>query len=322
MAFLDETGLGYFWSKLKQKFYPSSGGTVNGDVNATGAVRAGEKVWLYTDSEGGNIRIIAPDQYSRHWEMDAFDGNLRVYTMLNSGGVAKGATFMQDGDVKSGAGGTISGNFHFTPEYGKSNKVEDCLSIDTGGSFGGSNMYSGYIDSGDVSQLPNSPITSGAFAATRKVFVDGFGRVTVELIESYPEAGRIWYNTYTNGLGWSGWKCHIPSSDAVVAQGTSGIWTYRKYWSQMAECWGLISCPRMATYVCYKQEALPFNMGISAITTGLSDYNFDSQATWDLNARCAAVGTSAVLASVFSPGKGISDGNVFHVYVHVKGWLA
>lgn len=196
---------------------------VQGNSAINGLLQVGQNLQLRTDGEGGNIRIGSPDQYNRHWEMDSYNGNFRLYTMTND-----------NTDYKQ-------------------------ISVDTSGNF--------YAD-GDL-------YSRGAIIA-----------------------------------------------DHVVAQGTSGIWGYCKYRSGMAECWGLISCPRMATYVCYKQEALPFNLGITAITTGLADYNFDGQATWDLNARGAAVGNSAVLASVFSPGKGISDGNVFHVYVHVRGWLA
>ena len=35
MAFLNETGLNYLWSKLKQKFLPLTGGTLSGDLTAS-----------------------------------------------------------------------------------------------------------------------------------------------------------------------------------------------------------------------------------------------------------------------------------------------
>ena len=40
MAFLDETGLGYFWNKLKQKFLPLAGGTVAGNLAVNGTLTA------------------------------------------------------------------------------------------------------------------------------------------------------------------------------------------------------------------------------------------------------------------------------------------
>ena len=40
------------------------------------------------------------------------------------------------------------------------------------------------------------------------------------------------------GEAWSGWNEIVPTADYVVEQGTSGIWTYRKWNSGIAECWG------------------------------------------------------------------------------------
>lgn len=57
---------------------PKSGGTF------TGAIGVGAKVTLWTDGEGGNIRITAPDSYNKYWEMDAYNGNLRIYQHDNS----------------------------------------------------------------------------------------------------------------------------------------------------------------------------------------------------------------------------------------------
>lgn len=34
------------------------------------------------------------------------------------------------------------------------------------------------------------------------------------------------------------WKCYPAQEDYIVEQGTSGIWTYRKWYSGIAECWG------------------------------------------------------------------------------------
>lgn len=52
---------------------PKSGGTF------TGAVGVGGKVKLWTDGEGGNIQINSPDSYNKEWQIDAFNGNLRIY---------------------------------------------------------------------------------------------------------------------------------------------------------------------------------------------------------------------------------------------------
>lgn len=63
-------------------------GSVNGsgqDSEYTGAfssgkIRGGVKTELFTDKEGGNLRIISPN--GTNWELDAYNGNLRI---VNSG---------------------------------------------------------------------------------------------------------------------------------------------------------------------------------------------------------------------------------------------
>ena len=52
------------------------------------------------------------------------------------------------------------------------------------------------------------------------------------------------------GGSWQGWKTLLDSNntkDYVVAQGTSGIWTYRKWNSGLAECWGVYTMNSAAT---------------------------------------------------------------------------
>ena len=49
---------------------------------------------------------------------------------------------------------------------------------------------------------------------------------------------------------WKGWKTILDSTntaDYVVQQGTSGIWTYRKWNSGVAECWGVYTMTSAAT---------------------------------------------------------------------------
>ncbi len=49
---------------------------------------------------------------------------------------------------------------------------------------------------------------------------------------------------------WKGWKTILDSNntkDYVVEQGTSGIWTYRKWNSGLAECWGVYTMTSAAT---------------------------------------------------------------------------
>lgn len=48
------------------------------------------------------------------------------------------------------------------------------------------------------------------------------------------------YMTFTrrwSGTAWSTWVTYAGSRDQIVAQGTSGVWTYRKWASGIGECW-------------------------------------------------------------------------------------
>ena len=57
-----------------------------------------------------------------------------------------------------------------------------------------------------------------------------------------------WRQNY--GGSWQGWKTLLDSNntaDYVVEQGTSGIWTYRKWNSGLAECWGVYTMTTAAT---------------------------------------------------------------------------
>lgn len=57
------------------------------------------------------------------------------------------------------------------------------------------------------------------------------------------QADNLSWRQHMNG-SWGGWKTLLDSNntaDYVVEQGTSGIWTYRKWSSGVAECWGKAS---------------------------------------------------------------------------------
>lgn len=111
-----------------------------------------------------------------------------------------------------------------------------------------------------------------------------------------------------------------PIADIVIDQNTSGIWTYRKWKSGIAECWGTCSVTYKADFVAYEQTALPFSFPqIVAMTTGLADWNNDSTVTWDWNTRVYMLNNSSIVPMVYSPGRGISQDNILHVCVYVYG---
>lgn len=72
---------------------PISGGKL------TGQLQVGEKVKLYTSSEGGNIQIISPGDIGLRWELDAFKGDLRFICFNNDGTVKKICQLTKDGTL-------------------------------------------------------------------------------------------------------------------------------------------------------------------------------------------------------------------------------
>lgn len=61
----------------------------SGSITMTGQLEVGDKVKLWTDEQGGNIDII-DNSSTRHYQFDAFNGNLRLYSQKcsdNSGQV-------------------------------------------------------------------------------------------------------------------------------------------------------------------------------------------------------------------------------------------
>lgn len=72
---------------------PISGGKL------TGQLQVGEKVKLYTSSEGGNIQIISPDDIGLRWELDAFKGDLRFICFNKDGTVKKICQLTKDGTL-------------------------------------------------------------------------------------------------------------------------------------------------------------------------------------------------------------------------------
>lgn len=57
----------------------SGGGIQSLGANNYGTVYAGDKIRMYTDAEGGNLRIFPPNDTGDFWEFDAYNGNMRLF---------------------------------------------------------------------------------------------------------------------------------------------------------------------------------------------------------------------------------------------------
>ena len=112
-------------------YLPLTGGGISGDLTIGGQLQVG-KIGLRTDNEGGNLWLNSPDSQNRRWEIDANNGNLRIFTQNTSyEDYHEAVITYTDGDVHSGAGGSITTNYHFTPQFGATNQVTDNLLINT-----------------------------------------------------------------------------------------------------------------------------------------------------------------------------------------------
>ena len=82
----------------------------------------GEKLYLYSNAEGGNIEITSPD--GTVWNIDAFDNNLRIFT----GNAANSFIFRKNGDLQTN--GEIVGKItnSYNSDYATSAKKSDSTS--------------------------------------------------------------------------------------------------------------------------------------------------------------------------------------------------
>ena len=72
------------------------------------------------------------------------------------------------------------------------------------------------------------------------------------------------------------------SVDYIVEQGTSGIWTYRKWNSGIAECWGTTSASSSSTYTQFI-PAYPSNLFVElpiAMVSGGAESNASAYAAY------------------------------------------
>lgn len=69
---------------------PKTGGTFTGAVTISGsnALNVGTQLKMWSDGEGGNIRLFTKTSTTNCFEFDGYDGNLRLYYSTNGGGSA------------------------------------------------------------------------------------------------------------------------------------------------------------------------------------------------------------------------------------------
>lgn len=126
----------------------------------------------------------------------------------------------------------IRGNLHVdggVANGGATNQSNtDLLMIDVGNPYSSWN-YDCSVGVEDASTLKNSPVTSGAFYAYRKVYqvysaLFNHYKTIVELHEAYPKRGRVWKREYDPNNGWADrWSYSFTNNDTVpISNGGTG----------------------------------------------------------------------------------------------------
>lgn len=88
----------------------------------------------------------------------------------------------------------------------------------------------------------NTPMGTGQYMYIHTMFYATKSETAnrAQIAIPYNNIGSEYHRYYANGA-WSDWRRHVNAdefTDYVVEQGTKGIWTYRKWDSGIAECWG------------------------------------------------------------------------------------
>lgn len=122
---------------------------------------------------------------------------------------------------------------------------------------------------------------------------------------------------------WGGmWVSEQIKDDAIVEQGTSGIWTYRKWKSGVAECWGIYSGSITSRTANAPYNSSVFDIGVVNYPTDFfadipnvnvntrigSFYNLTSYANSyqnnvSISITSNATGTQTVYAYIYAKGK-------------------
>ena len=199
-------------------YLPLAGGTMTGTLKVSGNSQGG--VEIRSDNEGGNIVIESGNDHSNYWEIDSFDGNLRMYTYRESDSAFRSNTLYQDDGYWENAryasnSDTVDG-YHAT-SFGINRNVGDAdLNTCT---------QSGFYRLGGT-------ITNGYSNASwgQMLVVHGAGDTICQVGMPYNERAlyiRQGNPTDVGGSGsWQGWKRLWGAGDAVTGA----------VWNDYAEC--------------------------------------------------------------------------------------
>lgn len=109
------------------------------------------------------------------------------------------------------------------------------------------------------------------------------------------------------------------TADYIVASGTSGVWTYRKWASGQAECWCTTMISYANDYVLEGHVAFPFTFAAAPTTLatlGSNGDNYGNAISWNL--KCVPSSTHARI-DIHSPSAGFTSSTKLQVAIYAKG---
>lgn len=119
-------------------------------------------------------------------------------------------------------------------------------------------------------------------------------------------------------VSWDRWR-QVNSLDYITAQGTSGVWTYRKWASGQAECWCSTMIGYANDYVLEGYVAFPFTFAAAPTTLatlGSNGDNYGNAISWNL--KCVPSTTHARI-DIHSPSAGFTSSTELQVAIYAKG---
>ena len=156
------------------------------------------------------------------------------------------------------------------------------------------------------------PTLSGAWSYFVQIYITYLGRVYTR------EASTDGSGT----IAWGSWKTYLHTGDVkdyIIASGTSGIWTYRKWASGQAECWCTTMISYANDYVLEGDVAFPFTFAAAPTTLatlGSNGDNYGNAISWNL--KCVPSTTHARI-DIHSPSAGFTSSTKLQVAIYAKG---
>jgi hypothetical protein len=224
-------------TSLLNGYLPLTGGILSGQLSFS--YSNSEKLILYANNEGGNIRIVSPSSYTdedgnqRFWEMDAYNGNLRFYSRNNG---TTWVNFRTDGSVYSSAQGKLWGEDNDGSGSGLDADTLDGLHASqlqtaiqynaggTGGSLGWVKVARITIGGAWTNQpLIFKVAQRGRNGATLTLRFTNVGTISDARVDNFTYNGDMETATIVNVTSGSVWDLYIRKTEAYDKIGISQI---------------------------------------------------------------------------------------------------